>query len=162
MALAAAAATPAGGAEGDAPRDQEVMRPTELGLRMTPRVARGLARNWVCELAGMKMFGSGEDEKKIDLTDEQRSRMADAAARRLMQMAHENGKAGQQFLEGLFESMLLSGDDKIRREHATEFAKRAQPMVPLAREFMKGFSEDCRPMLRPAFTTPISPAAAAF
>lgn len=125
----------------------ETMTPTKLGLRMTPRIARGMARNWIAEMTGHKMWFQGEG-KKIELSDEERSRLADAATRRIMRMSHEHAEQGQQFLETLIEAMVL-GEGEVQPEHAAEFARRAKPLIPLSREFIEGFNDDCREVLGP-------------
>lgn len=130
--------SPLRAAEDEVAGGEQEMRPTRLGLQMTPRIARGFARHWLVEV-----FDSDSG-----LADEQRSRIADAAARRIMDANRQHGQAGQAFFENLCESMLLY-HGRYTPELAAELAKHADPMIPVFRQLFQDVADDARPMLDP-------------
>ncbi len=119
--------------------DDEVMRPTGHGLRLTPQIARGFCR---------AMLTNGDLGRELNLTEEQEAQMSEALARRLMQMGHANGQHLQPFLETFVESMVIH-QAKFTPDSAREFGKRAKPVLPAIRQFVKGLAEDARPILTP-------------
>jgi len=132
-------ACPASAAE-DAPAGRdEVMRPTQYGLRLTPAIANALCR---LPLRNENMF------KEMPLTPEQESRMNDALARRFMEMGHRHGEHLQPFLETFIESM-ITHQDRFTPDSAREFSQRALPVLPGVREFIQNITQDARPILTP-------------
>lgn len=132
------------GAHGQTPETspapgEEVMRPTQRGLRLTPALARAIT-------AGI--LSSAGDLEKLELTSEQRELLAEAAARRLMSLAHRDGREAQAGVEYLIETAMASmdgGEFKIRDYR--EFADKMQPLVRTGRELVKGLREDAGPIL---------------
>ena len=132
------AISPISAAESDGSEDSMAMEPTRLSLRLTPALARSLGRYYVAD----------EVESLIDLSDDQKSRLSEAIARRLMRLAHANGKALRDSIErGL--ALLLETDGRFSPETGRAFAELAQPMLPIAREVLNGVADDARPILTP-------------
>jgi hypothetical protein len=117
----------------------DVMQPTRLGLRLTPEMARALMR------AAM------QDNfcKDMTLSDDQEQRLADCAARRLMRIAHRDGRESGPALEYFFETM-MANEGKIGPENAREFGGRMRPLVQFAREVIDGMVDDARLVLEDA------------
>ena len=116
---------------------EEVMRPTEHGIRLTPRIARFMATQWLKEM----------DEHGGDYGEDQRSRMAEVMARRMMQVANKYGQELGPFMEFTYESM-IRGQGQIPPEDAQEFAQYAKKgAVPAMREFAENMVDDFRPLV---------------
>jgi hypothetical protein len=118
--------------------DEEIMRPTEYGMRMTPEIGQALARFW------MKQHGQDD----LDLSPEQEERIRAAAARRMMDIARSHALEGQQFWEYAIESM-LSTRGKLTDDMRRGFAERFMPLLPGLHEFRQGVAEDARRILTP-------------
>jgi len=117
--------------------DDEVMQPTKHGFRLTPEMARVLSR---------VAFRNDEDTKELGLTPEQEGQLADAMARRLIQLGHSHGKHLQPFLECFIESMIIH-QGKFPVDDAQRFGELAGPVMPGVKELMNGLSEDARDIL---------------
>lgn len=115
---------------------EKVMRPTELSLRLTPRIARGLTGVWLRE----------ELWKELSLDEDQQRQIADAAARRMLKIAHRSGREGADAMEYLIETQMAT-DGKVTAENAREFSEKMRPFVRAGREFIEGIVEDARPVL---------------
>lgn len=112
------------------------MRPTELSLRLTPRLARGAAGAWLRE----------ELWNNLSLTEDQQRQIADATARRMMEIAHRSGREGAEAMEYLIETQITT-NGKVTAENAREFSEKMRPFVQAGREFIEGIVEDARPVL---------------
>jgi hypothetical protein len=118
-----------------APGD-EVMRPTQRGLRLNPVMARSISR-----------LALREDYcKDMVLTDEQERQIADASSRRLMDIAHRDGREAGPAIEFIFETMIAS-DGKVTPQNAREFGEKMQPLMRAGRELLDGLADDARPVL---------------
>lgn len=115
-----------------------IMQPTKLGMRMTPDLAREVA----------KVYLRREVGEDLMFSETQEQRLSEAMARRIMELAHSNALKGRDFCEFAYESMLRSRA-RFTPELSREFAQRAVPFVPLAREFLKNAVQDARPILTP-------------
>jgi hypothetical protein len=88
--------------------------------------------------------------RDFDFTLEQRDRLSDAYARRLMQTARDYEEQAQSFAEYAIESIWLSMGGQGPRftpELAEELGNRALPAIPGVRELLDGFLEDAEPIL---------------
>ena len=125
-------------AELDAAEDEALMKPTRAGLRLTPALARGLAKYYVRD----------EVDSVISLQPGQKSRLSEAIARRMMRLAHENGPTIQAAGEhGL--GLILEADNRFNPETGQAFAKHARPMLPVVREFLAGVADEAHSILTP-------------
>lgn len=117
---------------------EEVMRPTEHGLRMTPALARAMSRMMVRQL----VEGS-------PLPAEQKARMDEALARRIMETCRTHQEMMQQVAEYTVEAMMKRDihAQQFTAESAAEFGRRVRPMMPVARDFMRSMAEDFDPFL---------------
>lgn len=136
---APADATPAPGPPAaPPPPGEEVMRPTEHGLRLTPDMARAMTRAMA---AGMG--------KEFKLTTGQQEQLSDGYARRLMEIARKYEEQGQAFSEYAIESIWMSFGSggpgmKFTPDMAREFSQRAGPVLPAFRELIDGLDEEAR------------------
>lgn len=120
------------------PPGEEVMRPTQNGLRLTPTLARAFSLGWINQRIG----------DRGDLSRDQVRDLSTRMSERMVRMSRESGGQTQQFFEGLFETMLESeGGDKMTPELAKKLADRTLPVIPRHREFLHGVLEDARPVL---------------
>jgi hypothetical protein len=115
---------------------EEVMRPTQRGLRLTPDMARGIGRLWMQEQLW----------KDMDLTEDQERQIADRGSRRLMEMGHREGPEAQAAFECLF-ATLMNSQGKVTAENCREFGEKLQPLSRISREFVDGVAEDARGIL---------------
>jgi len=131
-----------------APRDRdEIMsRPTEYGVRFTPKMARAMARFYVDQVIVTRYQ---LDESKVDEASE-------AVARRLMEMAHaldgtEYNESLERMVTDIFEAQLEPEDRTDRRGPrpalGMAMAKGILPALPAVRDLVKGVGQDIRPML---------------
>lgn len=115
---------------------EEVMRPTQRGLRLTPAIARGISRVWMQD----KLW------QDMDLTDEQQQKIAEASARRMMNIAHRNAGEGARGIEYLIEAT-ISTNGQLNAEISRELGDKLQPLARSGREFLDGIADDARPVL---------------
>ncbi len=135
--VSTAAAQPAAAPAG---RDDPMARPTEQGFRLTPGLARLMARQYTEHLTSAFEL----DKSKADEASEK-------VARRIMQMFHEVDGPGQELIERFMEEQMSAA---ARGEHSfvprgfgKEFADRVLPLVPAIRDLTRGTVQDVRPML---------------
>lgn len=115
---------------------EEVMRPTQRGLRLSPAMARAMAR-----------LAMREDYcKDAAITEEQERQIADSTSRRAMEIAHKYGREVGPALEYVFATMMAS-DGKVSAKNAREFGEQMQPLMRAGRELFDGLAEDARPVL---------------
>lgn len=105
------------------PPDVE-MKPTELGLRFTPAMARGIAKQMA---RGMK--------SQYELSDEQVDRAQDVLTRNLMKLAHDGQKQGQQSFE-LFMENMIANDGTFSKADGEKWAKLTRPLVGDLKKFI--------------------------
>lgn len=117
---------------------EEVMRPTTLGVRLTPEIARGIARNWIQEELG----------EELALDQQQEEQLAGAFSDRMLRLAHGNQERLQSFVESFLETALKT-HGRFSPESSQDFARQSGPVAPVMREFLDGVAEDARPVLRP-------------
>lgn len=132
-------AEPGNGQPAPAASGDDVMQPTELGIRLTPGMARVFGReaanNWLGRAYGVE--------------GEARQQAADRIARQIMATAHKNQEAARGMLEYAFES-LVENHGRFTPETGKKWAELSRPMIPGLREFMTNVAEDLRPLIPPA------------
>jgi hypothetical protein len=116
----------------------------EVGIRLTPGMARAMAsvitRQAIVKRYGLDAARSEEVSEKI--------------ARRLMQMAHANGRQAQEMLEFALPAALEfearhTDPTQAPRELWMRFARQAHPLVPAVRRLFTDIREDVQPLLPP-------------
>ncbi|GMV96049.1 MAG: hypothetical protein HRF43_19130 [Phycisphaerae bacterium] len=120
--------------------DEELLRPTQRGLRMNPVMARSFMRLWV---------GNDDIWKDLNLSPEQQRQVADALARRTMNMARNSGPEIRDGMEFLFESMIVSEGniEKLGPQRSRELGEKLLPVARMGREWLGGVVDDARPFL---------------
>ncbi len=119
---------------------EEVMHPTDYGLRLTPELARALSHSIVANIT-----------HDNPVSPEQRSRLIEALGKRILQTARENEQQAQAAIEYTFETGMASEikHEKLTAESAREFSERLKPLVPALRELEEGVSNDFESILTP-------------
>jgi len=121
----------------DSPIDEEIMRPTKWGMRLTPAIARGLSKAMVADEVREEMY----------ISDEQSAQLSDKIYRRIMKTGHKHGQKFQFLFEYFVEEKLGRGENGLTPATAKEFAERAKPTIPIMREFLIGYGQDARSVL---------------
>lgn len=135
--LSASSAAPAADSEKrPPPPGDEVMHPTQRGLRLSPDMARFMARAWMQD----NMW------RDLDLSQEQEAKISEVTSRRLMRMAHETGADMQPNVEFFIETM-IANNGKVPAQASREFGERMRPLIGAGREFVDGIADDSRPIL---------------
>jgi hypothetical protein len=132
-----ALAIPAQNAETTASDDDALMRPTKHGIRMTPELSRAFSNAWL-----------REETSDLELTEDEHRRLTEGLSKRLVELAHRRSATAQPFFEHLIETMMETGG-RLDVERATEFGKRAAPMIPLSREFLQTTADEASRHLPP-------------
>ena len=120
-------------------------RPTEYGIRITPRMARGIS-----DLVAKHVFTG-----PYQLPEDRAPEASEALARRLMELAHatDEGARAQDLAEfalgELFGEMGRTGHDMdgLPRRMGMGIGQRILPLLPAVRAFIKNIGQDLRPML---------------
>ncbi len=128
-------ATPEADPRAFPPPGVDVMQPTRHGLALTPKLAEYIGRQMADE-------GMGADLK---LDAQQKTRMAEAITRRILDAQRKRGRQVGDGIEHLFEVM-LSGQT-IDRESARTFSEKISPALGAVDEFMDGLLQDAKPLL---------------
>lgn len=117
---------------------EDVMRPVEHGVRMTPVLARALARSFVSKFSAESL-----------LTQEQKGELNARLARRIMDTARAHQEllqaVGEYGIETLIRQEIRNEDFTV--ESSREFGRRLSSATPVAREFLKGLVKDFQPVL---------------
>lgn len=99
------------------------LKPTELGIRFTPKMATAMSKKFVEQM-----------KPRYDLDDKQVEEITEVMQRQFMKFAHKNGKVGRDMVEMMFATM-LENDGRFPKEEAQQFAKMAKEFVPKLRDF---------------------------
>jgi hypothetical protein len=134
VATAAMAQEPAADEKAD-----DFMRPTRAGVRMTPGLARAITR---------QMVKNGVLTREFGLEESRQEEAAEKIARRMMEMAHKNGRQGAEFFEFAMQSM-IENNGRFTPESGKRWAELSKPLVPAFRDMATGIAEDMREMLPP-------------
>ncbi len=105
-----------------APKQVE-MKPTELGVRFTPRMARVMGNKIAASMKG-----------RYELSDQQVEEVQHILASQFVDFAHKNAQTSRDMIEMMIETM-MENDGSFPKEQAQEFARIAKPFVPAFREF---------------------------
>jgi len=100
------------------------MKPTEVGVRFTPRMAQGLAKAMAREMRG-----------RYDLSDEQVGQAQDILARNMMKMAHDTQKKGRDIWE-LFMENMIANEGAFSKDDAQKWGKMMEDFLPEMKKFM--------------------------
>jgi hypothetical protein len=117
---------------------EEVMRPTELGLRFTPELARAIGRKLASE-GPFKQYGLDQDA---------REKVAEQVARRLMALAHASQSDGVAFLEWALPT-LFESEGEFTPELGKRWSQHVTPLLPKFRQTVLDVIEDVRPLVPP-------------
>ncbi len=128
-----------GAGPASAPESDEIMRPTQHGLRATPELVKGIARMFVRHAPPTRDLGLSEDQQK---------KVADAMTRRLMESAHSHGEQWRGFIEMTVAAELLH-HGRHNAETGPDFARCYLPLIPEMRRLQRTILEDCRTILDP-------------
>jgi hypothetical protein len=99
------------------------MRPTEVGVRFTPRMAYAMSNLFTREMKG-----------RYELNDQQVNDVKEIIASQLIKTVSENAEAGRDAIELWMESA-MENDGRLSKESAQQFAKQVKPLVPAFRNF---------------------------
>lgn len=113
-----------------APDDADFMKPTSLGIRLTPELAGAMSKRFVQEMVIQYELGSDQAEVITGLM-----------TRSIMRFAHQNEKTGQQMIEFMMTTM-LENDNRFSKEAAQEFARMSRPLIPNLQEFFTKLGAD--------------------
>lgn len=123
------------------PPGEEVMRPTERGIRFTRKMA---------EAAGRVVVRNQLEKDGAPLDEDQKERLAQAITERVwdmnLQHAQDAGPALEYFYETILNQEVLNKKN-LTPEQAREFSEKVGPGAGLIREFWEGMLEDARPIL---------------
>lgn len=113
---------------------EEVMRPSESSLRMTPNLARSLSRMLVAQLA-----------ENNPLTPDQKSELQTAFAKRIMESARANEEIAQAAIEHILETAMQKemARHEFTADDAREFGRRIGPGIAPFKGLIRGMAEDC-------------------
>lgn len=116
------------------------MRPTDIGTRFTPDMARAIAEAYTKDVL----------IRRYQLPDDQHEAAHDAVAHRLMKMAHTFDTASHQTaIEDLLTTMVNLSTNRGSGlwEVGPQLSKNITPMMPAIRDLVGGVAKDVRPML---------------
>jgi len=112
--------------------------PTKHGLRLTPDMARALARQWLAERM----------DPAANVTHDQQNQLSESVAKRLMDLARDHQPQVQQLFDYTFQGV-LSSRGQFTPETGQKLAEKASPLVPALHEFTDNVSQDARKILNP-------------
>lgn len=123
-----------GSALGQAPpsanEDEAFMKPTSLGVRLTPELASAMSKRFVQEMVTRYELDAGQAETITGLM-----------TRQIMKFAHENEKTGQQMIEYMFATM-VENDGRFTKDAAQKFAQMSKPLIPNLKELFTRLGAD--------------------
>lgn len=102
----------------------DVTKPTEIGLRFTPGMARGIATHMAREMRG-----------QYGLDDAQQEKCREIIARNLMHFAHRSQRAGRESFE-LFMENMIANDGAFSKGDGQRWAKLTKPVLNEFKTFM--------------------------
>jgi len=123
----------AGGSR-DSANDDELMRPTKNGFRLTPEIAKLFSRQFV----------EKEVNKDLGLSNEQIEKLSQRLGERTMDMGHRHGESMRSLIEYWMETLMTTRGQKISPEMTKELGRRGAEFTPAIRELFQGFSDDAR------------------
>ena len=100
------------------------MKPTEVGVRFTPRMAQGIAKTMAREM-----------RSRYDLSDEQVSQAQEILSRNMMKMAQDTQKKGRDIWE-LFMENMIANDGSFSKGDAQKWGRMMDEFLPEMKKFM--------------------------
>lgn len=100
------------------------MKPTEVGVRFTPRMAQGMAKAMAREMRG-----------RYDLSDEQVEQAQEIISRNMMKMAQDTQKKGRDIWE-LFMENMIANEGAFSKEDAQKWGKLMEDFLPEMKKCM--------------------------
>ena len=125
--------------------DDDVMRPTTTGFRITPDLVRFGTRQWVEELTS-----------NLDLTEAQAEALTGRVADQVMKFAHDHAADGHLLLETLLEAQFAEDLNRFSHpresgaDRRQELGRQLSEMTPALRELFRHVSAQARPVLNDA------------
>jgi hypothetical protein len=107
----------------DGPGAAVEMKPTDVGIRFTPKMARAMSTVFMREMKG-----------RYELDDHQAEAIQPILTSQLVKLASENALTGRDLIEKMIETA-IEHRGSFPKESAQEFGKLAQPMIPALRGF---------------------------
>src|SRR5262245_25862282 len=108
----------------EAPETEIEMKPTEVGVRFTPGIAKAIARQMSRDMKG-----------RYDLSDDQVTEAQEILTRNMMKLAQSQQKAGRDAWE-LFMENVIANDGAFAKADGQRFAKLMNQMMPELKGFM--------------------------
>jgi len=121
------------------PPDDDVMRPTRSGFRISPEMVRYGTQQWL-----------EQQTSHLDLTDTQANTLTDRISGQVMEFVHANASNGSELVELLLESRFAERAGTLGAERRQELGHRLSEMVPALRELFRHVSAQARPVLTDA------------
>ena len=112
------------------PDPSEYMRPTELGIRLTPQIAEAMTKRFVERMS-----------ERYDLDGQQAEAIQEIMTRRIMLFSHQNEETGQQMIEFMMATM-IEYDGRFTPEAGKEFARMAKPLIPNLKQLFAKMGAD--------------------
>lgn len=112
------------------PDPSEYMRPTERGLRLTPKIAEAMSKRFAVGMTN-----------RYGLSDQQVDAVSEAMKQRILRFAHRNEKNGQEVMEYMMASM-IENDGRFTQEAAKEFSRMVKPMIPEFKDLITQMGAD--------------------
>ncbi|MEE8168965.1 MAG: hypothetical protein V3T70_00320 [Phycisphaerae bacterium] len=116
---------PAGSEAPVPPLPDVEMKPTEVGVRFTPGLARAIAGQLTRQM-----------KTRYELSGEQVESVRDILARQIMRLAHDAQPHGRDAFELMLETM-IANDGSFPGEEAVRFAQLLEPVMPKLERFIK-------------------------
>ncbi len=98
------------------------LRPTELGVRFTPAMAKGISAAFVREMS-----------REYELNETQSEAIREIIATRLMKTIQKNARAGRDSIELMMETV-IAHEGRFPKEEAQKFATTVKPLIPAFQE----------------------------
>ena len=137
MAVALAPALALGqeaGGPSDPAKDDDLMRPTRNGFRLTPEIVQLFSRQYV----------EKEVNKDLGLSNEQIEKLSKRFGERTMDMGHRHGEPMRDLIEYWMETLVTTRGQKISPEMVQELGRRGANFTPGLLDLFKGFADDAR------------------
>jgi len=99
------------------------MKPTEIGVRFTPRMADAIGKEFVKQM-----------KDRYELDDDQVNDIQQIVSTQFMKVVTENAELGRNLIEHMISSF-IENEGSFSKESAQEFGKMAKPLSPALRGF---------------------------
>ncbi len=112
------------------PGDADSSKPTDVGIRLTPRIAEAMGKRFTREMTA-----------RYGLDDEQAKAIEGVFARRIMTFANRNAERGRDMIE-LMTAAMIENDGRFDAETARRFATMSKPLIPELKGFFTDLGRD--------------------